>query len=529
MYNGDCFNQFKAQVKTSIMCGLLFSNIPSVTQERFLQALQQMEFRGPDAPDCYAKIGINQLGHNRLKILDLNNSANQPFFSHSRRYVITYNGEIYNYKELSQEYRLTLKTSCDTELIVELYEQLGSAMLPKLNGMFAFVILDVVTNQLFIARDRLGVKPLYYANTSHGIILASEVASIIHLLDRVTISEEGLRQYKKLRTFFNGKTLYEQIQQFPAGAFSYNLQQFSYYWRFTISPQQPPEDEELRVLIQQAVDRRMLADVEVGSYLSGGLDSSIVSALSNVQHTWTIGFPDNNEFEYAKMVADHISSTHHAITFNYEDFFATAREMIKKRKEPLSVPNEVLLYKMTQHVREKNVVILSGEGADELFFGYNRVFAWANQHAWDVKAFDQYYAYGSGQDLEIIDSVMAPFNHYVSNLDRVAAFFQCAHLHGLLRRLDFATMLCSVEARVPFVDYLLVERIAGTSYEYRQANGVIKAPLKRVFSANLPDTIIHRAKVGFPVPLVKLFNLEANETRAAFDKWAEFNLEVLGE
>ncbi len=511
------------------MCGLLFTNIPSVTQQRFFQALEQMVFRGPDAPECYARLGFNQLGHNRLKILDLKDSANQPFFSKSRRYVIIYNGEIYNYKELAREYRLSLKTSCDTELLVELYEQLGRAMLNKLNGMFAFVILDTVTNQLFIARDRLGVKPLYYADTPDGIVLCSELAPIIHLLGRVTISEEGVRQYKKLRIFFNGITLYKEVQQFPAGAFSCNLQQFSRYWRFEIKPQKPPEDDELKYLIQQAIDCRVLADVEVGSYLSGGLDSSIVSALSKVQHTWTIGFADNNEFSYAQIAADHIGSVHHAVPFDYEEFFDIAREMIKKRKEPLSIPNEVLLYKMTQQVRENNVVVLSGEGADELFFGYSRIFAWAHQHDWSPVEFDKYYAYGSGQDLEIIESIMEPFKHYASNLDRIAAFFQCSHLHGLLRRLDFSTMLASVEAREPFVDYRLIERIAGTPYEYRQAKGIIKSPLKRIFSSYLPDAIINREKIGFPVPLVKLFNLKPDQTRLAFDKWTEFNLSVLSE
>ena len=197
--------------------------------------------------------------------------------------------------------------------------------------------------------------------------------------------------------------------------------------------------------------------------------------------------------------------------------------MINKRKEPLSVPNEVLLYEMTKQVKIKNTVVLSGEGADELFFGYDRIFNWAQNNKWDLESFDSYYSYGSHKDDEIIEDVLSPFMNYGECIDIVAAFFQVAHLHGLLRRLDNATMLCSVEARVPFVDHRLVERMAGVPFTYRFKNGISKYPLKKLFKDHLPEEIINRKKVGFPVPISKIFN----EKNQPMDQWLKFNLDTL--
>ena len=181
---------------------------------------------------------------------------------------------------------------------------------------------------------------------------------------------------------------------------------------------------------------------------------------------------------------------------------------------------------MTQAVAQQNKVVLSGEGADELFFGYDRIFRWAANHTWDLAEFTALYAYGSGEDADIVEDAIAPFLHLESAVDIVAAFFQTTHLQGLLRRLDSATMLCSVEAREPFVDYRLVERLAGVPFEWRMAKGVVKAPLKRIFADLLPPEIISRPKVGFPVPLEKI-PFAAGHGATAMDRWFDFNLSVL--
>ena len=195
--------------------------------------------------------------------------------------------------------------------------------------------------------------------------------------------------------------------------------------------------------------------------------------------------------------------------------------------EPLSVPNEILIYKMTKEVKKENTVILSGEGADELFFGYDRIFRWAeNAEEWDIKKFTELYSYGSFEDMEVVEDALTPFMHRKNPIDIVSHFFQIAHLHGLLRRLDNSTMLCSVEARVPFVDHNIIERMAGVPFIYRMEKGVVKSSLKRAFKYLIPIETIQRKKVGFPVPLEKI-SFISQKGVTPMDRWLEFNLSEL--
>ncbi|MDB4349645.1 asparagine synthase (glutamine-hydrolyzing) [Omnitrophica bacterium] len=506
------------------MCGILYTNDPSVSRECFLGALQRMSHRGPDVTGCYLKYKNHVLGHNRLKIIDLDDRSNQPFWSSDKRYAIIFNGEIYNFEEIASEYNIQRKTTGDTEVLISLFSALGPKMLGLLNGMFAIIILDTLTNSIFAARDRLGIKPLYYLQKGITITMASEIDSILKITNETKIDDLGLRQYRKLRTFFNGRTAYSSIKMFPAGHYMFE-NKIKRYWELPIGQQDPPDDDELRVLIKSAVDYRCISDVPVGSYLSGGIDSTIIAGLASKPCTWTVGFEHENEFEWARLASKKINSIHSEVLIRKEEFISLASFMIKKRKEPLSVPNEVLLYKMTREVKKKNTVILSGEGADELFFGYDRIFRWADKNRWDIKEFNKLYSYGSNDDLGIVEDAIGPFLHYTKAIDIVASFFQIAHLHGLLRRLDNATMLCSVEARVPFIDHRLVERMAGTPFDYRMRDGVVKAPLKRIFKEIVPCDIIYRTKIGFPVPLSSIpFSLSVG---TPMDNWLEFNLNEL--
>lgn len=508
------------------MCGIIFSNNPKVMKSRFVQALGLLSHRGPDSPGNYLEIKNNKFGHARLKILDLSNDSNQPFISRNQRYVIIYNGEVYNFKELSSKYKLKLNTTCDTEVLLELYSLLGLQVLNELNGMFAFVIYDKLTNEYLIARDRLGIKPLYFSWSGEFINVSSELAALVELNDKaVEFDEIGIRQYRKLRTFFNGKTIFRNISMLLPGHYLKG-RCLKKYWELPEGAKEPPSDEELKWLVESSVSYRSISDVPLGSYLSGGLDSTIVALLAREPHTWTIGFENQNEFYWARLAADKKGSIHHEILIDNNEFHNLTKKMISSRLEPLSVPNEVLLYKMTKNVKQFNTVVLSGEGADELFFGYDRIFKWANMSSWNIYEFDKLYSYGSHPDFEIIEDVMEPYSHYKDNVSRIAAFFQTAHLHGLLRRLDNSTMMCSVEARVPFVDHRLVERMAGVPFDYRLKNNVIKAPLKRIFKDLVPDQIITREKIGFPVPLKDIYNCTDN-VKNPMDKWIELNLGIL--
>lgn len=509
------------------MCGLLFVKNLRVPVGRFATAVDSMSHRGPDARgiSIHDAPGHNLLlGHRRLKILDLDPRSDQPFTTPDGRHSIIFNGEIYNYRELAERHSVTLRTTSDTELLLLLYLKLGTELLAQINGMFAFVITDNATGSYFAARDRLGIKPLYVFRRGEAVIFSSEIRPILELTGAADIDPFGVRQYRKLRAFFNGRTIYSQIKMFAAGAFERDGK-LEHYWQLPEMQQTPLKDEELRELLRSAVAYRCISDVPVGSFLSGGLDSTIVAALAEKPDTWAVGSTANNEFEYARLAAEKIGSRHHEVVFEEPEFLDVCRMLVRDRMEPLSVPNEVPLYLMTRQVKERNTVVLSGEGADEAFFGYDRIFRWAaTAESFDLHEFDRLYSYGTNPDAEVLEDALSPFQHLKQPLSIVAAFFQTAHLHGLLRRLDNSTMRCGVEARVPFVDHRIVERMAGVAAGYRMQDGIVKAPLKRVFADVIPPAIINRKKVGFPVNLASIFGVPS---QAAMDRWLEFNLECL--
>ena len=504
------------------MCGILFSSCQAIDPAAFESALALMRFRGPDSGNIVRLQGC-QLGHRRLKIQDLSDEANQPFVSASGRYSIVFNGEIYNFKELRKKYAINTRTQCDVEVLLELYERFQERCLDELNGMFAFVIVDKQTESVFAARDRLGIKPLYWHQGHEGVLFSSEIKPIRRLIGADRVSEEGLRQYLKLRTFFNNRTLFEDIQSFPAGHY-YLDGKIQQYWQLPENAGMQIDDEALKELLTSAVNYRMIADVPVGTFLSGGLDSTIVTYLAGDVLTWTAGSEFSNEFEWSRLAAEYLELECREVEVAPDEFVNAWDEMLGRRGEPLSVPNEVLLYLMSYKLKNEITVVLSGEGADELFFGYDRIFKWAADSPWDLKAFDKYYSYSSHQDLEIVDSVIEPFKNRPTTLETVSAFFQIAHLHGLLRRLDFATMLASVEARVPFVDHRLIEYVSRTDPALRHTPEEPKRVLKNLFIDHLPSEITQRKKVGFPVDLAGMMGKEADYSDFLNDNLSKLNI-----
>ena len=501
------------------MCGILASFNYNFKKNDYIKSLNLMDHRGPDNTGNYFQKKSNTfLGQNRLAIIDLDSRSNQPFKVGS--HLLVYNGEIYNYRELIKEHDLNVRTKSDTEVLLLMYDKYGSNCLKYFNGMFAFVIYNLKNNKFFVARDRLGIKPLYYRNLGDKWIFASEISPLLNLEDS-EFDEFGLRQYKKLRMTIKGYTVYEDIKTFPPGCYL-EKNQFKKYWNFEIIHRGKPDEERLRWLIEDSVRLRKRSDVPLGAYLSGGLDSTILTALLRPEDSWTVGFSELNEFNWSNIANENIGSDHHQIIIDKYEYIETAKWMINKRKEPLSVPNEVLIYLMTKKVKLKNTVVLSGEGADELFWGYDRIFKWANSTKdFKIRDFDKNYCYGSNIDNEIIDFAMEGIDGKTV-LDKIAYYFQIHHLQGLLRRLDNSTMLCSVEARVPFVDHRLVEFLAGTPFDWKMGDS-FKEPLKRIFKNLISKRIIDRKKVGFPVPIDSIFN-KRPKTETAMDSWLLFNI-----
>ena len=502
------------------MCGILFSTEP-IEEEKFKKALRFLDRRGPDAVGYFAHKNF-QLGVTRLKIQDLSDDANMPFFSADGRYCTIFNGEVYNHKELAKKYAIDTITTSDTEVLLKLYILRGEKMLEELNGMFAFVIYDRLTETYFIARDRLGVKPLYSYKDK---IFCSEIRPLLELTGDTEFDAFSIRQYLKLRGCFNGRTVYKNIRLFPAGSFSLNGMN-KIWWKLEQKYEHPPSDDELYYLLSTSLIYRLIGDVPVGLYLSGGLDSSSLASMLTKIYTWSVSGGSHgwlyekihrtvgDESKYAYRVASMFGHRHRHIKVEQRSFDYFADGLIDSHRIPIPVPNEILLTAMSLEASRYNTVILSGEGSDELFHGYRLL---AEQPELTVETVSKKYIVGQHDDPEVVEDAIAPYRGYGKN--GISALFQLGHLQELLLKLDRATMYYSIEGRVPFCDYRLVERLFGVDPEWKTANGVIKAPLKRLFSY-LPKEVLRRKKIGLPVAL----NRKKYKDTAG---WLKYNVERL--
>ncbi len=572
------------------MCGILGVIGNPVNKERFIQSLDLQLHRGPDDYGYHQEPRL-QFGHRRLSIIDVSHHSSQPMVAGMGDLVGVFNGEIYNYRELRSEleqagYRF--KTNGDTEVLLNGYHYYGESILPKLIGMFAFSIYDRRNKQVFLARDRLGIKPLYYTKNSNNFVFSSEVKSILKLDERERdLNNTAVSAYLSYRYPILNDTFYEGIYQLaPGHCMRVNtacVYETKLYWSLAEVISHKNEDlgeqyylEQVQEIFRSSVKYRMISDVPVGAYLSGGVDSSAVvaemaKASTSSIKTFTIGFEDEgyNEFEYARIVADQYKTDHHEIILGQDDYVSTMEELIKYKGAPLGVPNEVPLFRMSQELKKHVTVVLSGEGADEIFAGYGRIFRSADDYekitqsingecspalAQRIKAkygtrvfksevdhFLHLYRYTSVSEKNSIfhnrfvkQKIEPVLDHRFHELfleagdsnyvNKMMYIFEKLHLPGLLQRVDVTTMAASVEARVPFVDHRLVECAFNIpdKYKLRWKSGVDKCNdllggdisevydtpkyiLKKAMEPLLPDSILYRPKMGFPVPLDRWF------------------------
>lgn len=493
------------------MCGFIASTVP-VDKKLLSNSLESIKHRGPDFVSDVVSVGTGFMGHARLSIIGLNDSANQPYNDLELGLTIVFNGEIYNYKELAKQFNIELKTNSDTELLIKLYCLLGEKCLLLLNGMFSFVLYNDVKKTWFVARDRLGVKPLYWISYNGGYVFASEVVALLTIGGDAVSSfdTKSIEQYRAFRAPLGTRTLYKGINKFPAAHYFIN-DSFNCYWKLDQKFENPPADEELTEMLSSAISSRLVSDVPVGALVSGGLDSCFVASMSGVADAWVGGFQGDQDIDYASRFCLERNMSLRKVILNEESFLSEAESYIKQSKLPLGVPNEVVLSLIAKSARANNIkVLLCGEGADELFAGYNRIFDWS--YALSVASkkmcldqFAQYYAYKKNVNQEDIYEALAPYQYLRNPYLIISAYMQISHLSVLLTRLDMATMRFGVEAREPFCDFRLVERLFGLPFEYKCAQNNPKTPLKRVSQSVLPSYIIEREKVGFPIPLHKLF------------------------
>lgn len=521
-------------------------------------------FVDPDAPF--------RMGMRRLSIIDLE-GGDQPIFNEDGSVVVVFNGEIYNYPSLRERLEAaghSFSTDSDTEVLVHLWEEYGPRMPEHLNGMFAFSIWDRTEESLFLARDRLGIKPLLYADTDEGFYWASELEPLLRAGVTPRIDERALHDFLSLQYSPWPRSLVAPITKLDPGTSLHvteaGIEKRRYWQPNTSSGGGTPTGKEIRRLLSASVRRRLRADVPVGAFLSGGLDSASMVALATDHvpelQTFSVAF-ETDEFDEsseAQFVADHFGTDHHEhrVDISSMDSFETT---IGHYGEPLADPAMLPTRLLAEHASDHVKVVLTGEGADELFGGYDyyrrlrrhrRVarflpspaFTMAETAANYAPAFDRHLRYTAGlrSDRDAIRTVATQFreppNRYLSTdcegtltekvddvvaetagdvATRQMAFDRRYKLPSrLLAKVDRASMSVSLEARVPFLDHELVERMNGVATS-AILDGRYKPLLRRAMADELPERTLHRSKQGFNLPIGRWFRQGADSV----DRWFE--------
>jgi len=373
------------------MCGIAGFISPSLKKEQLQLITRALQHRGPDAEGFYfnEQKGVNiGLGHRRLSILDLSEAANQPFYSRDKRYVMVFNGEVYNYKEVAARYKIATKTTSDSEVIIEAFAQHGIACVNEFNGMFAIAIWDTQEEELFLIRDRFGVKPLVYYHKGEDFAFASEIKALIKLPVTKEINLAALQDYFFMEYIPGDHCILKGFNKLPNGSYlvlKNGKAETKSYYTFSEKIIERPlparkENEvldEFEDLLASSVRYRQISDVPIGAFLSGGTDSSLICALfqkqnSNPVNTFTIGFDvaGYDESGYAADVARVLKTNHKETHLSDKTSMSIVDKIANYYDEPFAAPSTIPSYLVCKVARQNVTVAMSGDGGDELFMGY---------------------------------------------------------------------------------------------------------------------------------------------------------------
>ena len=559
------------------MCGIcgIFNFVESDPVDRAVveRMTESLAHRGPDDAGYFVQ-GQVGLGHRRLSIIDLS-GGRQPIFNEDRSAAIIFNGEIYNYRALAEILSSaghTFKTRSDTETILHAYEEYGDDCVDQLRGMFGFAIWDRGKRRLLLARDRLGVKPIYYYRNDRFLAFASEIKSLLEI-DSIPreVDPESLDMYLSLRYVPGPRTMFKNIFRLQPGHILVADDggvRTAKYWDITYPDQEPRSPEYLlsrfRELLEESVRMRLISEVPLGVFLSGGLDSSTIlatmSAINGGERvkTFSVGYEASgaeeeaaNEFDYARLAAQSFASEHHEYRLDAKGFAEFVPELVRYLDEPLADPSCIPLYFISKLAREHITVVLSGEGADEILAGYgiygrmlalNRIYGssgalrriapWIARLTLSEKL--RHYVRMCGQPLQaryrgVSRGFSAEGKLRLIGRDRMAqseqrlreifgGYFDAAKEASpldqmlyvdakvwlpddLLIKADKMTMANGLELRVPFLDHKMVEFAATLPNASKAGGKGGKTLLRRAMRGVLPDAIIDRPKKGFPIPL----------------------------
>ncbi len=524
------------------ICGALFFNDTTVTDNAVKKMNREMAMRGPDNEGLF-NVGWAVLGHRRLKIIDLSSQSDQPFFDQTLSLAIVFNGAIYNYQELRKDlvemgYHFT--SNGDTEVIIKAYHAWGEACVHRFNGMFAFAIHDINAETVFMARDRLGIKPLYFHRSPESLVFASMLPALLKSgIVEKKISVEALHYYLSFHAVVPAPhTLIDGIEKLPPATTMTvnkdgNISQHRYW---TLNYERDREEEKytfedwqqlLTIELKAAVQRRLVADVPVGVLLSGGLDSSLIVGLLTEAgqkkiNTFSIGFESvggekGDEFQYSDIIAQHYDTDHHKIEVDAERMLPTMPECIRAMSEPMVSHDCIGFYLLSKEVAKYVKVVQSGQGADEVFGGYH----WYPPMMESQNPVDDYRALFCDRTHDALLEIL--HEPYKGDADHVTKFIRrhfsepgaplpidkvlridstIMLVDDPVKRVDNMTMAWSLEARVPFLDHELVALAAKIPPEYKVGSGG-KHILKEAARAIIPHQVIDRPKGYFPVPALK--------------------------
>ena len=505
----------------------------------------KIKHRGPEQEGFYTDENIS-LCCERLKILDLRETAKQPQHNEDSTIWVVLNGEIYNFRELREklEHNHTFYTNSDTEVILHAYEEYGENCLDHLNGMFAFAIWDTKKKKLFLARDRLGVKPLYYSIINDNLLFSSEIKSILQY-DEVerTLNYSALSQFLTYAYTIDGQTLFKNIFELLPGQkliyyFDEKKPHISNYWNLNLKNSSDSEDiilKKLEKLLTKSIELRLESDAPVGALLSGGLDSSImVAILNNITETpvktFTTGFGHElDEYNEAKIVAEHCGTDHNEIELSYKKLTNSLPNILWHMEFPFGRPSILSNFLVAEEVKNFVTVAYTGEGSDELFGGYNRYIQFSEKNS--IPLHDKINSIPSGffsnsQDRRIFSQSLE--NHSLNENEPNTAFLKLSEknphpdlLNQVLLfelkteipgaqtwRIDRAGSAHALELREPFLDYNLVEYSASLPANYKiNFNDDIqkKFILQKLAKKFLPDVICKRKKFPWGIPYYDFF------------------------
>ena len=509
------------------MCGFFISNDPNISDGQLTAINSRLSFRGPDYQSAIISHKGWSVYHARLSIIATDEKFSQPYLTKGGG-VLVFNGEILNYRELAKTYNISDAVS-DTQVLSELLER-DSFDLNELEGFFAFVLINKSGKLINCVRDRFGVKPLVYYKFKDYIAISSE-ASILSDIYGLLYSNAALDEYRVFRSPIFSESYFQGVDSVLPGSC---LIGGEYFNSLSFIPEVYGSLEalipEVKQCISQSIHSRLVADVPVGLLYSGGIDSNLIKHSSDVKFKcFTGGFSGDYDLEFAKSTA---SSDSNFTVISNESFLARLEQMTALRKEPLSVPNEVVLSFLAESWREQGGrVLLSGEAADELFAGYERIYGWAlNTTKFDVDTFLSFYAY---TPVEIISKdIKDRLNDFFSSLDglspfeKVRQFFVKKHLPVLFRRLDFALMFAGIEGREPLASTEMYKLALKFDPRDLFSRSLGKFPLRSIASDLINDEFAFREKVGFPIDIKNIiFNNKAKDRFENYSVWSDYNLE----